>query len=156
MWSVDNIRTWLYVARKATVIIFSVVSLLLSVSVLLAPSVSASSHCESGGFLGLPTWYEYLPDLDDECGVQVHRTGGQVDIGATVGAVLLAVVEILLWVAGLVALGFIIYGGIRYTTSQGAPEKLQAARQTLLNGVIGLVIALLAVAIVNLTSGILF
>lgn len=135
----------------------SLVSLFLLTALMLTPAnVYASSHCSGGSFLGLPTWYEYLPPLDSDCSVQVYKDAGNVDIGATVGAVLLAVTEILLWVAGVVALGFVVYGGIQYTMSQGSPDKLQASHQTILNGVIGLVIAVFAVAIVNLVAGVLY
>lgn len=120
-------------------------------------------NCEnptSETFLGLPTWYRYLEPSynasDDSCDVSAIRDGdGNVDIGATVGAVLLAVTEVLLRIAGIVAVGFIVYGGILYTISQGEPERLGGARKTLINGVIGLVIAVFAVAIVNLLTNVL-
>jgi len=68
--------------------------------------------------------------------------------------VLLAIVEILLMIAGIVAVGYVIYGGVSYTISQGTPEKTVAARTIILNGLIGLVIAALAVVIVNLVGNI--
>ena len=42
-----------------------------------------------------------------------------------------------------------IVGGINMATSQGDPAKVKKGRDTLLYGVIGLVVALLAFAIVN-------
>ena len=142
----------------------AIVLLLASSFLFFAPAtVAAEDHdtCPgSGEFFGWPTWYQYLP-LDNECSVSPIRYGddsdteNRINIGATSGAVLLAIIEIMLWVAGVVAIGFVIYGGIRYSISQGMPDKLQAARQTILNGIIGLVIAMLAVAIVNLVSNIL-
>ena len=118
--------------------------------------VSASTHCDAGssGFLGLPTWYKYLEVGGADCSVTLPQNAGTVDIGATAGAILLAVTEILLWVAGVVAVGFVIYGGIQYTLSQGAPDKTVAAKTTILNGIIGLIIAMFAVAIVNLVSNV--
>ena len=52
-------------------------------------------------------------------------------------------------VAGLVAVIFIIIGGINYMTSAGDPNKVKKAKDTILYAVIGLVICVLAFAIVN-------
>lgn len=49
----------------------------------------------------------------------------------------------------LVAVIFIVVGGINYMTSQGDPGKVKKAKDTILYAVIGLVIAVLAFAIVN-------
>ena len=50
---------------------------------------------------------------------------------------------------GIVAVIMVIIGGFTYMTSQGDPGKTKKARDTILYGIIGLVIALLAFAIVN-------
>jgi hypothetical protein len=65
----------------------------------------------------------------------------------------LAFFEIAMRVAALVAMGFVIYSGFRFLTSQGQPENYAAARGTLINALIGLAIALSAVALVNLVGG---
>jgi hypothetical protein len=146
-------------SRYATIVLLLVSSLLFFIPATVA--AEEGDTCPgSGEFFGWPTWYQYLPQ-DSECNVLPIRYGDDADtenpinLGATAGAVLLSIIEIMLWIAGVVAIGFVVYGGIRYTMSQGAPDKLQAARQTILNGIIGLVIAVLAVAIVNLVSNIL-
>ena len=51
-----------------------------------------------------------------------------------------------LWV-GIIAVIFIIIGGINYTTSQGDPGKVKKAKYTILYAVIGLIVSLLAFAI---------
>ena len=43
----------------------------------------------------------------------------------------------------------IIIGGIHYATSQGDAAKVKKGKDTILYGIIGLVIAILAYAIVN-------
>ena len=43
----------------------------------------------------------------------------------------------------------IVIGGINYALSQGDPGKVKKAKDTILYGVIGLVVALLAFAIVT-------
>jgi lysylphosphatidylglycerol synthetase-like protein (DUF2156 family) len=135
----------------------TLVSTMLVGGLFFAPSQAfASNHCDAGsaGFLGLPTWYKYLEVGGGDCSVTLPQRDGTVDIGATVGAILFAVIEILLRIAGIVAIGFVIYGGILYSMSQGVPDRLQAAQKTILNGVIGIVIAVFAVAIVNLITNI--
>ena len=43
----------------------------------------------------------------------------------------------------------LIWGGIRYTTSGGNANSVTAAKNTILYAVIGLIVAILAYAIVN-------
>ena len=59
------------------------------------------------------------------------------------------VVEVLLFVIGTVSVIMIIIGGIRYTTSNGDSSQITAAKNTILYSVIGLIVALLAFAIVR-------
>lgn len=59
------------------------------------------------------------------------------------------IVNTLLYLLGAVAVIMIIYGGIRYTLSMGDAAKVQAAKNTILYSVVGLVVAILAYAIVN-------
>ena len=50
---------------------------------------------------------------------------------------------------GLVAVVVIILGGVQYMTSSGDASKVKKAKDTILYGIIGLVICVLAFAIVN-------
>lgn len=59
------------------------------------------------------------------------------------------VVNVLLFVLGAVAVIMIVIGGIRYTLSNGDSSQITAAKNTVLYAVIGLIVALLAYAIVN-------
>lgn len=119
-------------------------------------------NCEnstSETFLGFPTWYKYL-DTEYEngsCNVEAitDPVTGDTDIGATAAAVLFAVIEVLLRVAGIAAVAYIVYGGILYSMSQGEPERVGSARKTIINGIIGVVVAVFAVAIVNLATNVL-
>lgn len=58
-------------------------------------------------------------------------------------------------VLGIVAVIFIVKGGVDYITSAGDATKLQKAKNTIIYAVIGLVISVLAFAIVNFTIGVL-
>ena len=76
--------------------------------------------------------------------------GGPADFGQIVGIV----TNLLLGLAGSIAVIFIIVGGIQYATSAGDDGRVQSAKNTITNAVIGLVITVLAFAIVNFILGI--
>jgi len=59
------------------------------------------------------------------------------------------VTNILLFVLGAIAVIMIIIGGIRYATSNGDASATKAAKDTILYAVIGLIVAILAYAIVR-------
>lgn len=63
------------------------------------------------------------------------------------------IVNILLFILGAIAVIMIIVGGIRYTTSNGEASSIKAAKDTILYSVIGLIVAILAYAIVNFVLG---
>jgi len=73
---------------------------------------------------------------------------GQSD-GTSLKGGIKTVTNILLFVLGAIAVIMIIIGGIRYTTSNGDSGQITSAKNTILYAVIGLVVALLAYAIVN-------
>ena len=61
----------------------------------------------------------------------------------------LGIVNVVIGVLGIVAVLVIIIGGVQYMTSTGDAGKVKKAKDTILYGVIGLVICILAFAIVN-------
>lgn len=63
------------------------------------------------------------------------------------------VLQIVIGIIGILAVIMIILGGIQYTTSAGDTAKVTKAKNTILYGIIGLVIALLAFAIVTWVLG---
>ena len=65
------------------------------------------------------------------------------------GEVFKDVVNILLFIIGAVSVIMLIYGGIRYTTSGGNANSVTAAKNTIMYSIIGLVVAILAFAVVN-------
>lgn len=101
----------------------------LGVSALVAPSVSA----------------------DTPANKYTGETAQQAATGDTRGLmdILNLIINVALGVIGFVAVVMIIMGGIQYTTSSGDAAKVTKAKNTILYGIVGLVIALLAFAIVN-------
>lgn len=78
-------------------------------------------------------------------GVEQVGGGGDDDLGGKIKII----VNILLFILGAVAVVMIVIGGIRYTTSNGDSSSLTSAKNTILYAVVGLVIAIMAYAIVN-------
>ena len=59
------------------------------------------------------------------------------------------IANILLFILGAIAVVMIIIGGIKYATSNGDSSAITSAKNTILYSVIGLIVAILAYAIVN-------
>jgi hypothetical protein len=110
---------------------------------------AATPECtKTGAFLGLRPWYYYINDSDhfQGCDVTNFKLLGS---GSDVPLVLLAIVDDMLRIAGLVAVVFVIVGAIRFMTSQGNSDEAAQARGTIINALVGLVIALVAIAFVS-------
>ncbi|MBH1957014.1 hypothetical protein I8H84_05550 [Candidatus Saccharibacteria bacterium] len=78
--------------------------------------------------------------------------GGK-DAGMTLEEGIKNVVNVLLFLLGSIAVIMIIIGGIRYATSNGDAGAIKGAKDTILYAVIGLIVAILAYAIVNFVVG---
>lgn len=69
--------------------------------------------------------------------------------GSDIPGVLLAIIDDLLRVAGIVATAFVIVGAFQFVTSQANPEQTARARSTLINAFAGLGVVLVAIAFVD-------
>lgn len=69
--------------------------------------------------------------------------------GTTLDQSIISIINAIIGVLGLVAVIVMIIGGINYMTSSGDAGKVKKAKDTILYGVIGLVICILSFAIVN-------
>jgi len=63
------------------------------------------------------------------------------------------VINVLLGLIGVVAVIMLIIGGFRYVLSQGDEKATKGAKDTILFAIIGIVVAILAFAIVNFVIG---
>jgi SNF family Na+-dependent transporter len=135
---------------------FVALNLLLAGSVFFPATASAATEAQCSGsgntFLGFPTWYKYLDHSweggDLGCDIRFSVTSTR-----DIGRVMLAIFEIVLRIAGIVTVVFIVYGGFQYLIARGEADRAKAARTTIMNALIGLVIALFASAAVNLIAG---
>lgn len=98
------------------------------------------------------TGQSILPDLwgglrkDGSCEVEINSLP---QVGILIGNI----VQILMVVAGLVAVGFIIVGGFMYITSTGDPAGIKKGRDTIVNAVIGLILSMVAFGVVKFITG---
>ena len=84
------------------------------------------------------------PKLDSE---QKAALGCEKD--STAPSVVEGIINGIITVVGIVAVVVIVVGGQRFIVSQGDPGKITAARGMIIYGVVGLIVALLAFAVVN-------
>ena len=71
---------------------------------------------------------------------------------ANASDIIMRVIQILLAIAGLVAVIFLIIGGFRYITAGGNEETAEAAKKTITNAIIGIVVVILAFVIVRVIA----
>lgn len=82
-------------------------------------------------------------------------SGSSICSGSNTGlfSVIRTVIQVMLTIAGAVAVIMIIIGGIRYVTSAGDQSDVKAAKDTILYAVVGLVITIMAYAVVTYVAG---
>lgn len=107
--------------------------------------VTQFAACDAGSFFGFPTWFACLPK--DATG---HPKLTKLE---DLWLIAFPVLESAIKLAGYTAVGFVIWGGIRFIKSQGNPGEITAARDTIRDALIGLGICVSAVAIVQFLAG---
>lgn len=65
------------------------------------------------------------------------------------GSIFSNITNTALFIIGAISVIMLIYGGIRYTISGGNEKSVTAAKNTILYAVVGIIVALLAFALVN-------
>ena len=99
---------------------------------------NAGSNCPEGSLR-----QTYSKSIS-ECNIAENHAGSN-DLMKTINTI----IDVVLGILGILAVAYIIYGGFMFTTAADDPAKTKKARETIMYGVIGLVVALLAFAIVN-------
>lgn len=106
--------------------------------------------------LCLPTFAADISCNDTSIPQEVRTAAGCDGNSDDLRGVAINIINGIIFVIGIVAVIFIIYGGIQYMTSAGDPSKTQKAKHTIMYAVIGLVIVALAYAIVNFVIHIIY
>lgn len=73
----------------------------------------------------------------------------------TIGSIFNIIFTFLIGIVGGLAIIFIVIGGIRYIIAAGDPKATDAAKHTITAALVGLIVALLAVAIIVIVGNIL-
>lgn len=108
---------------------------------------ACNPNATANNFFGMPPWYKYLPGEEDVFGRCVPAFSW--DNLDSLWSIALVAVEIMLRIGALVAIGYIIFAGFQYMTSSGEPDKTKNAKNTIINALVGLAIAILATSIVS-------
>lgn len=116
---------------KSIILLIAAVTFSLGLSPIL-PTFAANDVCSNGS----------VPP-------EVKAANGCDNSAASVPDVVTNILNVVISLAGLVSVIFIIIGGVNYMTSTGEPSKVKKAKDTILYAVIGLIICVLAFAIVN-------
>lgn len=88
---------------------------------------------------------------DSSIPADMKAAAGCNDFGAdkkTAVPIALNLINVVLSFVGVIAVGVIVYGGILYVTSTGDSAKIHKAKNCILYGVVGLVVAIMSFAIV--------
>lgn len=77
----------------------------------------------------------------------LQEIGG--DKSADLPTIAKTIINFLLFLVGAIAVVIIVYAGFQYVTSAGDSSKVATAKNTIIYAVIGLIVAIMAYAIVN-------
>jgi hypothetical protein len=108
--------------------------------------ISAACPLPHKSFFFLPPWWEYLGGKQDALGNCIPNF--DLSHPANLWLIGLALLDILLRVAGFIAVISIIIAGVELIRSEGSTEKATNARQRIVNSLLGLAIAAGATALV--------
>lgn len=109
----------------------------------------------SGATGMFPAWYNGLTaNVGGDCVVRSPTDDGGT-ISSFIWTIVLNIVQCLIQAAGWIAAGFIIVGGFQFMLNGSDSAAVARGRTTILNAVIGLVIAIVASSIIKLILGII-
>ena len=81
----------------------------------------------------------------------IKDTGGS--SGQSVSSFIQSIINILLFIAGVIAVVMVVIGGLRFVLSNGDSGATSKARNTIIYALVGLVITIMSYAIVNFVLG---
>jgi hypothetical protein len=93
--------------------------------------------------------------LSDVINGSYRGQGQPTDLFAGGDALIPRLINLMLFIVGILAIVFLIFGGIRYVISGGDKNKVDGAKNTILYAIVGLVVAILGYAVVNWVIGII-
>lgn len=121
------------------------VAMALGVGVL--ANIALSRPVEAAGELNLCDDDQMSQELKEAAGCREPERQGD-----TIFPAVKFIIEVVLSLIGIIGVGVIIYGGVTYTLSTGDAAKVNKAKNVILYGVIGMIVAGLAYVIVEFVS----
>jgi hypothetical protein len=89
------------------------------------------------------------PTLGLSAGIECGQGNDQPDKLFGDGGIITTIINVMLFLIGILCVVMIIFGGIRYTTSTGEKGRIDSAKNTIIYAIVGLVVAIVAYALVN-------
>lgn len=110
--------------------------------------------CGVGVFVGLPAMADTANICDDPSidNSLKEVAGCTLPDDKTVMPVVFNLIQVALAIVGLVAVIVLVYGGIMFIVSTGDSTKVKMARNAIIYGLVGAVVAMMAYAIVYFVS----
>ena len=115
------------------------------------------------GLVGLGQSAVYAESLDvctgcanGEFDAETCIAAGCSDQDTTAPGVAINLINVVLGVMGVVAIFVVAIGGVMYATSGGSVDRISTGKHLVMYGIIGLVVALLAFALVNFVISAVF
>jgi hypothetical protein len=100
-----------------------------------------------------PTVANAAPDLSLQSGADSSKGKDQQSDLFGESGVFKTITNVLLFIIGAISVIMLIIGGIRYVVSGGDSAAITSAKNTILYAVVGVVVAILAYALVNFVIG---
>ena len=108
-------------------------------------SANSSGSSDSGESAGICPPGSKNPGATNIAACNINPSHNKDDLISDVNKI----INVVLGVLGVVAVGVIIYGGFLFLTAQGDPGRIKKGKDSITWGVIGLIIALLSWSIIN-------
>ncbi|MFH0942690.1 MAG: hypothetical protein V1810_00805 [Candidatus Beckwithbacteria bacterium] len=93
--------------------------------------------------------------IQPQAGYSAPAGAGMGNLGDRLASIISNTLGFITVVAGLAFIFYLIFGAINWITSAGDPKKLETARQTITNALIGLTITVIAYPVLTVISHLL-
>lgn len=113
----------------------------------------ASVTLMAGGMIALPANAASDTSGGLRGGIQTTKTDDMPEDLTGSDGIINTVINTMLFIVGILSVIMIIYAGIRYATAHGDKGQVESAKNTLIYAIVGLVVSILAYALVNWVTG---
>ncbi len=107
-------------------------------------------------FATVPTYAANCDTSNPDLGVGVNcgkGNGTPNNLFGDSNSIVNTVINTMLFIVGILSVIMIIFSGIRYATAHGDKSQVESAKNTLIYSIVGLVVAIIAYAVVNWVVG---